>query len=598
MKKLFEEIKKNYLVAVRNPFNYLVFILGPVLFVLLIGLSFGGSSLNSDVNIIVVGEEEFGVVSYLEEIDDVNIVQRTSVNDCRQEILSRNIHGCISFLEEPSQDIDIYLDFSRISRVYLIQNLIERQIDELRYDLSISALQQLQKDIDIEDEDAIQEFFPSLNEGLNSLGSDISTMRGKLLQNTQGFVENLGVVRNDFQNYRKELSDFQREVQLYEEILIDRKTNLERLQDVLVNNRVEAENTQSQICQGSGNDYSNAFITGQTSSIPQSADTCDMLLTGIGFLSYFDNEVTEILDELSQVEEGLSEIDDVLSVSIRDIDIYFDIIDEERGLAASELSSTLGNLEETLTVINSYEGDTESVQQSLVTFTDQLESIRENLDFDRFVDPVNYNIRNALKSVNTLDNLLPLIISVVILFTSLLLGVVIHEKETKSKGFSRNILQGSKMRFYLANYFFVLITVLVELLILLAAFYLFFEINVDVNILYLVLVAAVYISLWTFTGFFVAGISKSSEIGFLTAVTLSITIFMFSGGMVSIETFPQYMQTLAQMSPMIHFEEVIRELFFLNPSRINSYISLLYLVGLTATMFLVGYITTKGEANE
>lgn len=87
MRKLFEEIKKNYVIAARNPLNYLIFILGPILFVLLIGLSFSGSGLDSDINILVVGEENLGVVSYLDELEDVNVISSPSVKNCKKKHL-------------------------------------------------------------------------------------------------------------------------------------------------------------------------------------------------------------------------------------------------------------------------------------------------------------------------------------------------------------------------------------------------------------------------------------------------------------------------------------------------------------------------------
>lgn len=596
-KKLFEEIKKNYIVAARNPLNYLIFILGPILFVILVGLSFSGTNIESDMNILVVGDANISLVSYIEEIENVNVLTSPSVNECKEETLQRNIHGCIKLGDNETRSVEIYLDFSRMSRVYLIQTALERQIENLRYDLSIESLKKLQDDIDLKQEGEVQDFFTDLNQGLENLRSDVEEMKSSIEENRVGFSQNTDAVKEDFETYLSLLLNFQDDAENYGNVVDERTEKLVNLQERLSRNRDDINLIASSQCGGDGQDYSQLFLGGGQAGVPDSANECDLIVTSVGFLTYFDEEVTDVIDELNQVSRGLDELDELILRSIGDLNRYLGVVEEEKELVDEDLSNTLRNLEETLTMLSGYEESSAGARDSLVSFSNELQGIREDLDFDSFVDPVNYRVRNTLGTSNALDNLLPLIMSVVILFTALLLGVVIHKKETGSKGYQRNILQGSKMRFYLANYFFVLLTIIAEVLILLAAFYVFFDISHSLNILYFVLAAGLYISLWTFTGFFLAGMAKTGEIAFISAVTLSITIFLFSGGLVSIETFPVYMNALAQLSPMVHFEEVLREIFFLEPSSVTSGLSVFYLIGLTISTFLAGYLVTKGEEN-
>ena len=144
--KLFYIIKKNFKLLTRNKGSALVVLLGPLVLMLLISLSFNNSTL-FDIKIGAYSESyselSESVLAQLED-EQYKVVKLESEQECIDSVKSENLQLCLSIPKDldvkSSESLTFYVDNSKINLVYLITNTISSQIslksEELSTDLT------------------------------------------------------------------------------------------------------------------------------------------------------------------------------------------------------------------------------------------------------------------------------------------------------------------------------------------------------------------------------------------------------------------------------------------------------------------------------
>src|SRR3989344_3576582 len=144
--KLFYIIKKNFKLLTRNKGSALVVLLGPLVLMLLISLSFNNSTL-FDIKIGAYSESyselSESVLAQLED-EQYKVVKLESEQECIDSVKSENLQLCLSIPKDldvkSSESLTFYVDNSKINLVYLITNTISSKIslksEELSTDLT------------------------------------------------------------------------------------------------------------------------------------------------------------------------------------------------------------------------------------------------------------------------------------------------------------------------------------------------------------------------------------------------------------------------------------------------------------------------------
>jgi len=144
--KLFYIIKKNFKLLTRNKGSALVVLLGPLVLMLLISLSFNNSTL-FDIKIGAYSESyselSESVLAQLED-EQYKVVKLESEQECIDSVKSGNLQLCLSIPKDldvkSSESLTFYVDNSKINLVYLITNTISSKIslksEELSTDLT------------------------------------------------------------------------------------------------------------------------------------------------------------------------------------------------------------------------------------------------------------------------------------------------------------------------------------------------------------------------------------------------------------------------------------------------------------------------------
>lgn len=141
--KIFYIIKKNFKLLTRNKGSALIVLLGPLILMLLISLSFNNSSL-FDIKIGAYSESyselSEAILAQLED-EQYKIVRLDSELQCIDGVKSGSVQLCLSIPPnlniESAESLTFYVDNSRINLVYIIINTISEKISIKSEELSI-----------------------------------------------------------------------------------------------------------------------------------------------------------------------------------------------------------------------------------------------------------------------------------------------------------------------------------------------------------------------------------------------------------------------------------------------------------------------------
>ena len=142
MVKLLTIIQKDFKILIRSKSSALIILVGPLLLILLVGTAFNTSTF-SDIRIGAYSSSyndlTNSILTKLEQ-DQFRIVKLESKDQCIDGVKTSTIHICAAFpsnlnVDSP-EDIELYVDQSRINLVYAIKGTITSKVAERSKELS------------------------------------------------------------------------------------------------------------------------------------------------------------------------------------------------------------------------------------------------------------------------------------------------------------------------------------------------------------------------------------------------------------------------------------------------------------------------------
>jgi ABC-type multidrug transport system permease subunit len=212
--KLFHIIIKNIQLLIRSKFSALIFILGPILVVLLVALSFNTTTLY-DLNIAAYSEDyseiSNSIITDLEE-NQYNVIKLESKEECIDSIKFQDFQVCLIFgpnivLENDANNvIDIYVDNSRLNFAHLISGQITNRVDLEASEISSGAINQVlsvldSSNVQAEETKSLTTNLISTNSNLKNSIEDVSqkldTTQGSFdILSTEPLTLEIGVIEN------------------------------------------------------------------------------------------------------------------------------------------------------------------------------------------------------------------------------------------------------------------------------------------------------------------------------------------------------------------------------------------------------------------
>ncbi len=533
MKSIWLLTKKNLKLLVRSRTSALVVFFAPLLTILLLGLSYNGSSnyglnigiyapsFTDDVNSLVASlqEQEFRIIKYEQPVDE-----------CVEDIKNGLVHTCLSVPENlqvednQQKEIVFYVDPSKINLVWMIQetlgakfNLKSQEIaKELASDI-LSTVSDTKSKLDERSSElnTVKEKSSAASSSAQAVSQQLGSLDLNLPQsgyNQQALVAFKSSLSSEVQSGLDEVENAQETVESANisndgEILssLDEiKVKLEKV-DSLLNGAVVSVN---------GNNESNA-----TTSTSES-------LTSL--LALLEQDLTATKDKLTAASQAVT-------------------------ASSSSLSSVSQAMQESVSAL-------EGIQQGLNGMKTNLES-QKVTDAGVISSPLITRIERVGRESTYLSYMFPALLVLVIMFSSLLLGTTLVMMEKNSPAFFRNyFLPLRKGTFVISTYLTTLVITIVQVAIILGVSMAFMK----GNVLHMLPVAGVLLlssSVFAFLGMGIGYSFKSEETGTLASISTGSLLLFVSGAVLPLESISPAIRKITFLNPFVIAEDIIREVF-------------------------------------
>ena len=594
MIKLLHLIKKNFTRLVSSKVSIMAVILAPLLLILFVGLAFSGTSF-FDVNIGLVynfdSETEFiDNFNNIIETLDFQILNFEKKQECLDKITEGGIILCIYIPEELGQEeIEIIVDQSRVNLANLILFKISGQIDILTEDMSfeitegiLNSLRQASQDISSRSEN-----FNYLTEDLNELQLILSNINSQLdefdVSDRYFLLQALQDPSSDFQrnlnNARTDLNVILADV---DEAIIF----LEQASSLAEDANKEFEDAYNTL---SCEQYELFNLLDQSKDLIEIIEKtempiCSFLFTFIEDFKSRKNELDHIHDDFKDVRISILKYLDELDLAEELIQTEVDTIEQdfeniEQGKEG--VQTDLANLER---ILNQSGSQIDNVKVELLGLGSSLSDI-SNIDVESIINPLRTKTNYASDNNYTyLDFLFPGLLSLIVMYMGILLGLIITSKEITSPAKFRNVVSPVGNILFLVSIFITaLVLVFVQTLILIGMAKLFFGTILMIDSLVLLkifLFSLIFISI----GIIIGSLVSSQEIAIILGICLSSVFLIFSDLLVPLETMQRFVFFLAKFSPFNIAEMVFRRNFFYGIDLLSLDISFLIVLFIQITV--------------
>lgn len=564
-KKILVVLKKNYLVSSRNPKLYLSLILAPLFFVLLVGLAFNTTQLRSEIKISIYDESPNETIALVfKEISHVEVVPSYSEEDCKKKINNKKSLSCISVLKEENEesfDVNIYLDYSRMSaypNVYTtvreVLSLFEKEvtvnfIEELRSQIEPETLglEEIQKDLENAEKELV-DASNKLNELATSLSSDSSFYKYKIDE----VIYTITVLD-------EALHEYQILIKIYREDIAIQKEEAEKAYQDAKSARKEVEKVVN-VCGASGKDLSDEiediefidFINADPNPGCTSAKTIHGVIWGYEQTFKAISTGLERADkDLEIAEENLAELKQAIGLYKEDLENEKQQITESEEYYSFEIVSFQESLETHSAMLIEYNELIDKTKIDVVEF-------HSSLNPDEIVNKFRKKFLLISGERSMLDYSLHIIIPFILLLSSLLISITINRNDYKTSAYQRNKMLKNNFLIFSGNTLFVLFVMIIELLFILLLFNIFFGSETLNNLPNLLLFSSTYILIWAVVGFILSNYIKSDEGAIFSGTILGLLVFFIGDTILPMESFPKALIPLYNVNPFVHFSDILR----------------------------------------
>ena len=279
------------------------------------------------------------------------------------------------------------------------------------------------------------------------------------------------------------------------------------------------------------------------------------------------NHSSSLISLINEIEDGLDDVESQLqSASTTRSSLISKIATAKEKISASRVS--LLDLQSTINTIN----------QGMSSV-----SLRDAGDI---VNPTDIQINPVISEKTHLNYFFPALLTLVIMFISILLASNLVMMEKTSSAHNRNHVTPTKnINFLLSNYFTCLLIMALQVIILLIIGISLFDVSIDLfssQFFILAILALVVSTVFAFFGMAIGYLFKSRETSTLGAISFTTIFFILSDLIVPIESIPQNLLFLTNFNPFMISTHLFRQVILFSKDFTtlgsNMYLILIYLV--------------------
>ena len=243
MVKLLSIIKKDFKILIRSKSSALIVLVGPLLLILLVGSAFNTSSF-TDIKIGTYSESynelTNSIISKLEG-DNYKITKLDNEDNCIGGVKSNTINICIVFPADlnpqSDEEIELYVDQSRINLVYAIKGAITAEVAEKSKEVSEDLTGIIVNQLALTNEELKQkrELLMNVRQRNNEMRAELSNMEGSLISLKLNFSEAqiiLSEIDNKTSDLKAELNTSLKDFENLEDLVTALKAEMKAYDDL------------------------------------------------------------------------------------------------------------------------------------------------------------------------------------------------------------------------------------------------------------------------------------------------------------------------------------------------------------------------------
>ncbi len=560
--KLFKIISKNFKVLVRSKSSALVVILGPLLLILLVGLSFSNSS--SFTLKIGVYSPDYNILttSYISKLNDTNykITKFASEKECIDNIKQSAVHTCIIFPKDfeikngKTNEIKFYVDQTKQNFVYAVVNTITSSFTERSSELSLDMTTRI---INV-----MTRTKTSIEKTKTSDIQAITDANNKVLSRSKYVQAKLDSNTVDTKSISSSAGN------------IDTKAEALKAKTLVIYN--EGKNVLTLALN----------ITGDATGFgPNRTET------------YWENQLDDydgfggkLYQSLNKSVVAREELVNTSKQMTSSVVTLVKNVDNARDIEKSAIAD----------LKNGLDLDAAAVQEKIKAANKSLSAVIDDINTlqvtsaQNIISPITTTVETVTPEKSHLDYLFPSLIVLLIMMISIMLSSTLIIMEKNSKAYFRNFTTPTNdVIFTFATFLTSVIIMVVQigLVLLLSTFA--FHTNFSGNLQNLTILILLISSLFVLIGMVVGYLFSTEQTGMIGAISVSSIFLMTSDLILPIENMPVYIQEFARYNPFVISAEALKKslLFSSSLDSIKHEITLLGLM--IVSIFVIIIIVEK-----
>ncbi len=520
--KLFTIIEKNFKIFIRSKISALIILLGPLLLVSLVGMSFSNSrlpGLNVGLHSPTYNDFTNSIIAKIEE-NKFNIEKFETRDECSDAVKKGKSSICLVFpenMDKINNEVSFIVDYSKLNLVWIVVDIFTTKVSERSDELRTSYTNDLLNRVVQTKED--------LNKGKVDITS-IGAKQEAAKTSSKSAVSLLEEINID--------TSFGEDV-----TAADAKASLASINSKINSAKSKITSSKNAVSSSALSDDDKTAITSDLSSASSSLAAALTYLEGNESTKSLDYMIMSLNSALTNAKSQLEQIKQKKTGIKGDL-IMIDGSITDSIKAASDLAASVDNMAARL----------QNVQSS---------------DAAQIISPIKTKIEPVTTPETHFNYLFPTLIVLVVMITSILLSSTLVMIEKKSKSVFRNfITPTSDLIFNLGTFVTAFIVIIFQLAVFLLISGVFFETDIlsslGSSVFILLLISAAFILLGMFIGY----LFKSEETYVLASITVSALLLFLSSTVMPLESISDSVRIFASYTPFVVSENLLRQVMFFN----------------------------------
>lgn len=535
MTNLWVLIKKDIKILFWQKTAVMLFI-GPLLITLLAGVAFDAGDYNAKIGIFT--EEYSTIASALVQSfsqDNFKTVSYRTLGSCIDALKRSEISLCLQVIQQAQSaiaDITFYVDYSRLNLVWQLLNVIDSQISSKASELSLNFTTQVLESIE--------------------------TTKNELERNKNTLIT-LTTQNDDIAKKIQAMANILKSTELNVNL-----TSLDNLSVMLEESKVVYALTKM-------NENSVALIQAYRNI----ADELEMELESsaiseqsrqklMGIINDGKETMRNLNDKVkvmgSVAENDLKEMENTISLLILDMGN----LREEYYTLYGFKTSGISNLEKILSALDQNLITILSMQKALNKINSDYENLKIS-DPASALNPIKTTIKPVVAKKTSMSYVFPILLVLMIMFSSMLLAPVLISAENSSPARIRNMLTPTSPRLFILATFlscFVILGVQMSLVAVVSTFFLGW--NILAGFPFSLAAISLIVSLFILVGMILGYLIKSEGVAMLSGALCALFGVIFSDILLPLESMPWFLGAVMRFNPVIISMAVLKKTLLFN----------------------------------